>query len=80
VREVCEELGVTATVEALVTATAHRGRRHVTLYYRATITGTPIADGVEVEGWRYVPVAEAERLLGAEARAWLPVTVLPQAA
>jgi 8-oxo-dGTP diphosphatase len=80
VREVREELGVVATVGEPVAVTSHRGRRHVTLYFETAVAGMPVADGVEVAGWRYMPATEVVRLLGEGARMWLPVTGMPRAA
>lgn len=70
-RELREELGVRAMVGPVFYAETYLPTGHMTLYYRATIAGTPRADGVEIDGFRYASPDEAAALLGPEAHAWL---------
>ena len=64
-RELREELGVSALIEPLLAA-ATTGS-HLTLYYRATLAEAPRPDGVEIDGYRFVAVADIPALLG-----WTP--------
>jgi len=70
-REVREELGVAATVGTLIHAEAEGPGRHLTLYYRVTIDGTPRIDGVEIDGYRYVAADEIPTLFGPREPRWL---------
>ena len=70
-REICEELGVRASVGELVYVDARTNRRHLTLYYQATIEGLPRCDEIEVDGFRYVEASQLNDYLGPNAS--LPV-------
>ena len=69
-RELREELGITARIGPLLHAAIDV--RHLTLYYGATITGTPCPDGVEIDQLRYVTAAELASLVGEPLPNWLP--------
>jgi ADP-ribose pyrophosphatase YjhB (NUDIX family) len=71
-REIREELSVAAHIGPLLWAETARRGRHLTLYYRATVQGTPRVDGAEIDGYRYAALAELPQLLSAAARSWLP--------
>ncbi len=71
VREMREELDVSATVGELICAAKHVRGRHMTLFYLVTIAGTPTIDGAEIDELRYVPLAEVPALTGPLARPWL---------
>jgi|GEM_PF-735796 len=66
-REISEELGVPASVGELVYAESRANRRHLTLYYLATIEGVPRYDEIEVDGFRYVEVSQLTDYLGPNA-------------
>lgn len=68
-RELREELGVQVLVGPLL-ASALTGS-HLTLYYQVMMTGKPNADGVEIDGWRFVDLAEIPGLVG-KTTSWLP--------
>lgn len=72
-RELREELGVAALVGPLVYAETESAGQHLTLYYRAMLLGTPRADGVELDGLRYVAPDAVPVLFGEDAAAlpWL---------
>lgn len=70
-REIGEELGVSASVGPLLGAHTAPDTRHLTLYYAATIAGTPHLDGVEIEALRYVPEDELPTLMDQTALVWL---------
>jgi ADP-ribose pyrophosphatase YjhB (NUDIX family) len=70
-REIAEELGVRATVGQLVHAENHRGRRHMTLYYRVFLHGSPRHNGAEIDACRYVSFDELRSLRGGQVPAWL---------
>lgn len=63
-RELQEELGVEAVIGSLVYAETYLPAQHLTLYYTATLHGTPRADGVELDDLRFVTLEEARVLLG----------------
>jgi ADP-ribose pyrophosphatase YjhB (NUDIX family) len=72
VREIGEELGVPALVGPLVYAEREADGHHLTLYYRATLLGTPCADGAELDALRFVAPAEVPALFGGRCPlAWL---------
>ena len=62
-RELREELGLEATVGAVVRVQHETYRRHVTVYYRVTVTGPPCPNGVEVDAHRYVAPAALPDLM-----------------
>jgi 8-oxo-dGTP pyrophosphatase MutT (NUDIX family) len=70
-RELREELGVHSMIGPLLHADISETNGHLTLYYAATISGTPRHDGVEIDGYRYVAPDEAAALLGADNAPWL---------
>lgn len=70
-RELREELGVHAMIGPLLHAELCDANRHLTLYYAATIAGTPRHDGVEIDEYRYVAPREAAALLQTESAPWL---------
>ena len=70
-RELREELGVEASIGALVHAETWPPGQHLTLYYTATLHGAPVVDGIEIDGFRYVTLDEARKLLGPAADRWL---------
>lgn len=70
-RELREELGLHADVGPLLYAETSLPAGHLTLYYRATISGMPRTDGVEIDGFQYATAEEAAALLGPDARPWL---------
>lgn len=61
-RELREELGVPTMVGPLLAATT--AGAHLTLYYRVALNGVPRPDDVEIDGYRYVAVADIPALLG----------------
>lgn len=66
-RELSEELGVAAQVGPVLSAETDPSSHQLTLYYRATIQGTPRKDGVEIDDFRYVSAEEVPALLGGDA-------------
>lgn len=70
-REIGEELSAPATVGSLLHAENHRGMRHLTLYYRVFLHGTPRHDGAEIDDCRYVSFDELRALTGQPPPAWL---------
>jgi 8-oxo-dGTP diphosphatase len=68
-RELREELGVQATIGALLHAETHAPGRHLTLYYQVHLQGAPSHDGVEIDAFRFADLEELEELAGAIA--WL---------
>lgn len=77
-RELREELGVQILVGPLV-ASALTGS-HLTLYYQAMMAGKPEVDGVELDDWRFVNIAEIPDLMGKSPNwlAWVnPSRALP---
>lgn len=70
-RELREELSVEAVIGPLVYAETWVPGQHLTLYYTATLRGMPVADGIELDGFRFVTLNEARALLGQEAEPWL---------
>lgn len=70
-REMWEELGIEATIGPLVYAETWLPGQHLTLYYAASLRDMPVADGVELDGLRYVTLDEAQALLGPGAEPWL---------
>jgi len=76
-RELREELGVPALIGPLLAATT--AGSHLTLCYRATLSGVPQADGVEIDGLRYVAVGDIPALVG-RTPAWLTALEWPGAA
>lgn len=70
-RELREELCVEAVIGPLVYAETWLPGQHLTLYYTATLRGMPVADGIELDGFRFVTLKEARALLGREAEPWL---------
>jgi ADP-ribose pyrophosphatase YjhB (NUDIX family) len=66
-RELREELGVQAQVGPVLTAQTDPAAHQITLYYRATLLGTPHEDGVEIDGFRYATPEEVSMLLGGDA-------------
>jgi 8-oxo-dGTP pyrophosphatase MutT (NUDIX family) len=78
-RELREELGVEASIDALVRAETWPPGQHLTLYYAATLPDAPVVDGVEIDDWRYVTPDEARLLLGPAADLWLAALSTRQA-
>ena len=70
-RELREELGAPAVVGPMICAESEPSTRHVTLYYRAALRGTPHEDGEEIDLLRYASPEEVRRLLGPNAGEWL---------
>lgn len=69
-RELREELGLTATIGALLHAD-HEPRRHLlSLHYRVSVTGT-LCHGVEIDQHRYVTLEELPTLVGWPVPVWL---------
>lgn len=66
-RELREELGVQVHVGPVLSAQTHAGMHLLTLYYRATLLGTPHEDGIEIDGFRYATPEEVPTLLGDDA-------------
>lgn len=71
VRELWEELGVAATIGQPISVEIAAPGGHLTVYYRATLAGTPQPDGVEIAAAHYVSPAEVPALLGESAPPWL---------
>lgn len=78
-RELREELGVLAVVGPMICAESEPSTGHVTLYYRATLRGTPHEDGEEIDWLRYASPEEVRRLLGPNAGEWLDRACLRRA-
>lgn len=70
-RELREELGVDALIGPLLGAETATAVGHLTLYYHATLAGTPRPDGAEIDACQYVTLSEAAALLGTPAPSWL---------
>lgn len=72
-RELREEMGVAALIGSLVYAETESAGRHLTLYYRAMLLGTPRVDGVELDSLRFVAPDTVPALFGEDAAAlpWL---------
>ena len=66
-RELREELGAQAQVGPVLSAQTNAAAHQLTLYYRATLLGTPREDGIEIDGFRYATPEELPALLGDEA-------------
>jgi ADP-ribose pyrophosphatase YjhB (NUDIX family) len=66
-RELHEELGVQAQVGQVLSAQTNKAAHQLTLYYRATLLGTPHEDGIEIDGFRYATPEEVSTLLGDDA-------------
>jgi len=71
VRELGEELGVPATINALLHAETHAPARHLTLYYHMSLQGTPRHNGIEIDAFQYAALEDLETVLGAPAGEWL---------
>ncbi|HWE60276.1 MAG TPA: NUDIX domain-containing protein [Chloroflexota bacterium] len=70
-REIGEELGVAATAGPLLHAENHQDTRHLTLYYRVFLHGTPRYNGTEIDDCRYVSFDELSALTGSPPTTWL---------
>lgn len=70
-RELDEELGVRATVATLLYADHDAIRRHLTLYYRVAMVGTPRQDGVETDAYQYIALRDLAALTGQPTLPWL---------
>jgi 8-oxo-dGTP pyrophosphatase MutT (NUDIX family) len=68
-RELREELGAECRVGSLLHSETENG--HLTLYYLASLTGVPRADGVEIDQFRYASPAELRSLVGRPVPSWL---------
>jgi len=68
-RELREELGTEALIGPLIESEVEDG--HLTLYFKATIAGTPSPDGVEIDQFRFVTPTELTTLVGSPAPTWL---------
>jgi ADP-ribose pyrophosphatase YjhB (NUDIX family) len=66
-RELREELGVAAQVGAVLSAETNAAAHQLTLYYRATLLGTPREDGIEIDRFCYATPEEVAALLGDDA-------------
>jgi ADP-ribose pyrophosphatase YjhB (NUDIX family) len=66
-RELREELGVSAQVGPVLSAETCPASHQLTIYYRATLLGTPREDGIEIDGFRYAAPEEVSTLLGDDA-------------
>ncbi len=71
VREVREILGVGAVVGPLLSVEVAPAGDHLTLYYRATLVGSPRCDGVEIDAARYMAASEIETLCDGGRPRWL---------
>ena len=69
-RELREELGVTARIGALLHAEKAIWRRHLTLAYRAEISGE-VRHSPETDAHRYITIDELPALFGCALPAWL---------
>src|SRR5579875_2311498 len=70
-RELREELDVDAAVGPLLCAELARPGGHLTLYYRAELTGALRCDGAEIDAARYVDLSDAAQVLGTPPPSWL---------
>ncbi|HUY77738.1 MAG TPA: NUDIX domain-containing protein [Ktedonobacterales bacterium] len=68
-RELREECATDATIGPLLHAELFR--RHLTLYYQASLASDPQPDGVEIAGFEYVAPDDIVRVLGRAALPWL---------
>src|SRR6185437_7862970 len=68
-RELREVLATEASIGRLIESEVEDG--HLTLYFQATIVGTPSPDGVEIDKFRFVTPAELTALVGSPAPTWL---------
>ncbi len=66
-RELREELGAQAQIGPVLSAQTNAAAHQLTIYYRATLLGTPREDGIEIDGFRYATPEELPALLGNEA-------------
>jgi 8-oxo-dGTP diphosphatase len=71
VREMREELGVEAVVGTLLHAETCIGTRHLTLYYRVTLAGTPAVNMTEIDQLRYCAPSDWSELTSDPAPLWL---------
>jgi len=69
-RELREELRLDAMIGPLLHVDNATQRRHLSLYYQATVTGTPRYNA-ELDGHRYVEFSELPALLGEPLPPWL---------
>ncbi len=69
-RELREELGLDATIGPLLRLDNEPRRRHLSLYYRATVIGTPRYNA-ELDDHRYVALTDLPALLGEPLPPWL---------
>lgn len=69
-RELREEVGLNATIGPLLRAVHHTRGRHLTLYYRVSVTG-PIRYSAEIDGARYVAIDDLTRTFDPTAQWWL---------
>ena len=69
-RELREEVGLSATIGPLLRAVHHTRGRHLSLYYRVSVTG-PIRYSAEIDGARYVAIDDLMRTFDADAHWWL---------
>ncbi len=70
-RELDEELGLRATGRTLLYADHNAARRHLTLYYRVTVVGTPRQDGIETDAYQYIALRDLAALTGRPTLPWL---------
>lgn len=71
-REVREELGVDVSIGQVLGAYTAPRFHQLTLYYRATLTGAPRHDGIELGGMRYVAPQDIPTLTGRSIHSLLP--------
>ena len=76
-RELREELGVVASVGALVYADHNARYRHLTLYYTAALRGSPRL-GAELDDYRFADVGELPDVLQAPTPSWLKSLLGPR--
>jgi len=70
-RELDEELGLRMTGGTLLYADYNAARRHLTLYYRVTVVGTPRQDGIETDAYEYIALRDLAVLTGRPTLPWL---------
>lgn len=66
-RELREELGVDAQIGPVLSAETNATTHQLTLYYRATLLGSPREDGIEIDELHFAAPEEVSALLGDDA-------------
>ncbi len=77
-RELREELGLKATVGAILHVENTTERRHLTIFYRVAVEGTP-QHNVETDAHRYVSYEELAEVMGPDAATWIRTHLLSPA-